>query len=300
MRPCAAAAAAESQQRHPPCSSARSRRRLLGPSRCAGSREAAWRLAAASSAAAAATAAAISLEGLSLTFTGRGISKRVLDSASLDVPRGSFHMLLGANGCGKSTLLRVVAGLFRPDAGRVHGKGRRAGLLVAGTRCTVARAASPAQAQRAREPLVMACLLPPLPSGRSRRPLRLGVPKPRPPGGDAHSGCRRGVWPGKVGQGWSRGTRHAWLLRDSQLPTSHDLNPSCCCSAPQVPPLPGGSACGGAARAAAGGAAALCGAPHKQPERRAEAARGHRGRAGRVPTREAGRPARQASECMAG
>ncbi|KAL4459111.1 hypothetical protein ABPG75_013976 [Micractinium tetrahymenae] len=50
----------------------------------------------------------------------RGISKKVLDRASLEVPRGSFHMLLGANGCGKSTLLRVLAGLFQPDVGQVH------------------------------------------------------------------------------------------------------------------------------------------------------------------------------------
>ena len=77
-------------------------------------------------AAAAATAAssdtAIEVAGLDLTFTGRGLSKRVLDGACLEVPRGRFHMLLGANGCGKSTLLRVLAGLFRPDAGTVHGE----------------------------------------------------------------------------------------------------------------------------------------------------------------------------------
>ena len=46
----------------------------------------------------------------------------MLDAASLEVPRGSFHMLLGANGCGKSTLLRVLGGLFRPDSGAVQGE----------------------------------------------------------------------------------------------------------------------------------------------------------------------------------
>jgi ABC-type Fe3+/spermidine/putrescine transport system ATPase subunit len=46
----------------------------------------------------------------------------VLDAACLEVPRGSFHMLLGANGCGKSTLLRVLGGLFRPDSGAVQGE----------------------------------------------------------------------------------------------------------------------------------------------------------------------------------
>lgn len=38
--------------------------------------------------------------------------KTVLDSCSLDVPRGEFWMLLGTNGCGKSTLLRLLAGLL--------------------------------------------------------------------------------------------------------------------------------------------------------------------------------------------
>ncbi|KAI3424112.1 hypothetical protein D9Q98_009473 [Chlorella vulgaris] len=78
--------------------------------------------AAAASAAAAATglSAAISVSGVDLTFRGRGVSKQVLDGVCLEVPRGSFHMLLGANGCGKSTLLRVVAGLFQPEAGTVQ------------------------------------------------------------------------------------------------------------------------------------------------------------------------------------
>ena len=43
---------------------------------------------------------------------------QVLAGASLQVPRGSLHMLLGPNGCGKSTLLRILGGLQRADAGR--------------------------------------------------------------------------------------------------------------------------------------------------------------------------------------
>jgi branched-chain amino acid transport system ATP-binding protein len=38
---------------------------------------------------------------------------------SLEVPAGSLVAILGANGAGKSTFLRVLAGLHRPDSGRV-------------------------------------------------------------------------------------------------------------------------------------------------------------------------------------
>jgi sulfate transport system ATP-binding protein len=52
------------------------------------------------------------------------VSKRfgafqALDDISLSVPAGSLTALLGPSGGGKSTLLRVIAGLERPDTGRV-------------------------------------------------------------------------------------------------------------------------------------------------------------------------------------
>ena len=42
-----------------------------------------------------------------------------LEDVSVSVPHGSLTALLGPSGGGKSTLLRVIAGLERPDAGRV-------------------------------------------------------------------------------------------------------------------------------------------------------------------------------------
>jgi heme exporter protein A len=48
----------------------------------------------------------------------------VLRGISLAVPSGGALVLLGPNGSGKSTLLRVLAGLKRPDAGRVTWQGR--------------------------------------------------------------------------------------------------------------------------------------------------------------------------------
>jgi NitT/TauT family transport system ATP-binding protein len=42
-----------------------------------------------------------------------------LDGVSLDIGAGDFVALLGPSGCGKSTLLRLIAGLDRPDTGRI-------------------------------------------------------------------------------------------------------------------------------------------------------------------------------------
>jgi heme exporter protein A len=48
----------------------------------------------------------------------------VLRGVGFSVPAGGALLLLGPNGSGKSTLLRVLAGLKRPDAGRVTWHGR--------------------------------------------------------------------------------------------------------------------------------------------------------------------------------
>ncbi|WP_030927165.1 ABC transporter ATP-binding protein [Streptomyces sp. NRRL S-646] len=50
----------------------------------------------------------------------------VLDHLDLTIAEEELVILLGPSGCGKSTLLRLLAGLDRPDGGRVEVPARRA------------------------------------------------------------------------------------------------------------------------------------------------------------------------------
>lgn len=57
------------------------------------------------------------------------ISKRfgsviAVDNVSLSVNLGEIFSLLGPSGCGKTTILRIIAGLIKPDSGRVYIGGR--------------------------------------------------------------------------------------------------------------------------------------------------------------------------------
>ncbi len=52
-----------------------------------------------------------------------------LDGVSLEVGRGRFLAVMGASGSGKSTLLHLMAGLARPDGGRVLVDGRDLGAM---------------------------------------------------------------------------------------------------------------------------------------------------------------------------
>ena len=51
-------------------------------------------------------------------------SHQVLQGIDLEFERGHLVALLGPSGCGKSTILRLIAGLERPDTGRVEIAGR--------------------------------------------------------------------------------------------------------------------------------------------------------------------------------
>lgn len=72
----------------------------------------------------------IRVENVGHSFDG----ERVLDGLSLEFTRGSSTVLIGRSGCGKTTILRLLAGLLKPDSGRlsVEGKGYEASGLSTG------------------------------------------------------------------------------------------------------------------------------------------------------------------------
>jgi phospholipid/cholesterol/gamma-HCH transport system ATP-binding protein len=63
----------------------------------------------------------IRVEGVSKRFRNRV----VLDHVGFDVPDGATTVILGPSGVGKTVLLKIMAGLLRPDEGRVFHDGRR-------------------------------------------------------------------------------------------------------------------------------------------------------------------------------
>ena len=60
------------------------------------------------------------IENLYKTFLASGQTEvRAIDNVSLNVETGKLLTLLGPSGCGKTTTLRCLAGLERPDSGRI-------------------------------------------------------------------------------------------------------------------------------------------------------------------------------------
>src|SRR3954471_10655992 len=62
----------------------------------------------------------VQFEGITKTFGG----VTALDAVTLSIAKGECHALMGENGAGKSTLGKVLAGIHRPDSGKIVIGGR--------------------------------------------------------------------------------------------------------------------------------------------------------------------------------
>jgi iron(III) transport system ATP-binding protein len=82
------------------------------------------------------------LEGVSKSFRLRsGADLHAVSDVSFHVARGEFFTLLGPSGCGKSTLLRMIAGLEKPDCGRIELAGQVAFDQASGANMSAAKRA---------------------------------------------------------------------------------------------------------------------------------------------------------------
>lgn len=61
----------------------------------------------------------VRIKNVSKTYRDRGITTALRD-ISIDIGGGELFSILGPSGCGKTTLLRIIAGLLKPDSGRVY------------------------------------------------------------------------------------------------------------------------------------------------------------------------------------
>jgi branched-chain amino acid transport system ATP-binding protein len=62
----------------------------------------------------------LSVKGVSKSFRGL----KAVSDASFELPEGTINALIGPNGAGKTTLFNIIAGVYRPDSGKIEFLGK--------------------------------------------------------------------------------------------------------------------------------------------------------------------------------
>lgn len=57
---------------------------------------------------------------------------KAIQNLTVRIPQGASVGIIGRNGSGKSTLLKLISGIYKPDAGRIHLHGKVAALIELG------------------------------------------------------------------------------------------------------------------------------------------------------------------------
>jgi len=66
-----------------------------------------------------------SLKSALINFHKRGYERQeVLKDVNFEIKKGEFFGIVGRNGSGKSTLLKLLAGIYIPDKGQIHVRGK--------------------------------------------------------------------------------------------------------------------------------------------------------------------------------
>ena len=75
----------------------------------------------------------LALDGVSKAFAG----VQAVRSVSVEIQAGTVVGVMGPNGSGKTTLFNLIAGAFRPDAGRIRLRGHDVTRLPPHRRCAL-------------------------------------------------------------------------------------------------------------------------------------------------------------------
>ena len=62
----------------------------------------------------------LKLENINYSYIDGGNKRTILENVNYEFEKGKFYTILGPSGSGKTTLLSLIAGLDRPESGKIY------------------------------------------------------------------------------------------------------------------------------------------------------------------------------------